>query len=52
MVDDPRTFHRALHSLRRQRADALQKLADDNTAAHRAEFREIQDTISTLRSAF
>ena len=52
MVDDLRSFHRALHSLRQQRADALRKLADDNTPTHRAEFREIQDTISTLRSAY
>lgn len=49
-IDELQSFHKALESLRHQRAAALRKLAEDNTAANRAEFREIQDTISTLRS--
>ncbi|RWP92253.1 MAG: hypothetical protein EOR12_06260 [Mesorhizobium sp.] len=41
----------AIESLRRVECDALQKLAAENNPDTRAQFREIHDTLKTMRTA-
>ena len=41
----------AIDSLRRAEYDALQKLTADNNPNTRAQFREIHDTLKTMRTA-
>lgn len=41
----------AVANLRKAELEAIRKLSEDNSAANRAEFREMHDTLSTLRSS-
>jgi hypothetical protein len=46
-----KAIKKAIDSLRRAERDAVQKLAAENNPNTRAEFREIHDTLKTMRTA-